>query len=392
MRSIYLPSALLLAAACSAIPPEALPPERQVLIVLADDGAGPPLPSGSRRGYRHDQGWHVSLHTRAHASRVARDHHLRAVHAWSIRPLEVFCVVLQVPDGASVDRTVANLATDPRVRHAQPVHVFRGMISRTYDDPLFELQYGRNTSALASLHALTIGQGVRVAIVDGQVDAAHPDLKGQIARQRPPPIPAETRALRHGTAVAGVVAAAAGNGEGLVGLAPGADVTVYAACRQVDGPVTRCTTVSLAEAIEQAIADRADVINLSIAGPEDWVLERLLHHAHERGSVVVGADGDRDGEHGFPASLPYVHAAGTGSAPWFAGPERFSTRAGGGYQVFFGSSMSAAGISGAAALLRSRYSGSDTQTILRGLLELDCTRPAKGPLLEALQGHDRCSR
>lgn len=392
-RLLMLALALSLTAACAMRPPlPDLPPERQVLVILTDDLTSHLLPAGSRRAYRGDRQWPVSLHTRADARRLASDYRLRELYAWPIPHLELFCVVFQVPESVNPQTLIHRLGQDPRVTHAQPVNEFQGMIADVYDDPLFEVQYGEHARALESVHAVTTGAGVRIGIVDGPVDDTHVDLAGQIVGQFPNGKVGSVDELRHGTAVAGVIAAAAGNGEGVVGLAPDATVNIYAGCRLTHQRITRCTTISLAEAIEQAATDGSDIINLSIAGPEDWLLERLLEHAHERGAVLVAANNLEDPTRSFPGSLPFVHVAQPEAPPWFARQEQFSTRAGGGYQLFVGSSMSAAGVSGIAALLRSQRSGPETEAILDGMLRSGCPA-ADGPQspLEIITTHEDCS-
>lgn len=392
-RLLILALLLPFATACTLRPPlPGLPAERQVLVILNDDKGNPPLPTGSQRGYRGDRQWPVSLHTRADTRRLATDYRLSELYAWPIPHLELFCVVYQVPEWLNRQALIHRLGQDPRVAHAQPVNEFQGMIADAYDDPLFEVQYGEHARALESVHAVTTGAGVRIAIVDGPVDDTHVDLEGQIVRQFPSGKVGSLDELRHGTAVAGVIAAAAGNGEGVVGLAPGASVNVYAGCRRTHRHVTRCTTISLAEAIEQAVADGSDIINLSIAGPDDWLLERLLEHAHEGGAVLVAANNLEDAARSFPGSLPFVHVARREAPPWFARQEQFSTRAGGGYQVFFGSSMSAAGVSGIAALLRSQLTGPETEMILDALLRSGClTAGDPASPLEIIKAHEDCS-
>lgn len=361
---------------CQSLAPSRIDPDRHVLAVFANDLDTVPVTAASTRGYRDGSGWPVSLHTLARARRVVRDHGLHQVYAWPVRALDIYCVVLETPPGTSREALLARLQADPRVVRAQPVHSYRGMFRRMYDDPLFDVQFGEHRQTLESLHAVTRGAGVRVGIIDGQVDLSHPDLRGQL-RARYGPTGANHHAmLRHGTAVAGVIAAAAGNNEGLVGLAPDARVSVYAACDTLAGAETRCTSVSLAEALEHAIADGSDVINMSLAGPRDWLLEQLLRTAHERDVVLIAAAnptaGPVPGAQSFPGSLPFVHAVGDRAGPWFTHPEQFSTLAGGGYQLFVGASMSAAGATGIATLLRSRRSAGETRAQLRHVLDADC--------------------
>ncbi len=391
-RVLAVTLASLVVSAC-AVEPRALGsfPQREVLVVLKDDG-GQPLPVGSKRGYRGDAAWPVSLHTLARAQGVARDHGLRRVDAWPIPPLGLFCVVLELADGQNRREVIEQLSTDPRVSQVQDVNEFHAMLSKAYNDPLVDLQYGSHEQELESVHAITTGTGVRIGIVDSNVDAQHEDLRGQIAAQFPSAREDDPQSLRHGTAVAGVIAAAGGNGEGVVGLAPGATVTVYAGCRETTGGAAGCTTVSLAKAIGRATEDHSDVINLSLAGPPDWLLERLLSYAHAHGAVIVAAYNDAAGQ-SFPASLSFVHSARPDAGPWFASQEQFSTRAGGGYQVFFGSSMSAAGVTGVAALLRTRWSEAETESILDTLLTSGCRAAgASDAPLHRVVAHEPCAR
>ena len=147
----------------------------------------------------------------------------------------------------------------------------------------------------------------------------------------------------------------------------------------------------LAQALDQAIADKIDVLNLSLAGPSDPLLERLIKRARDAGMVIVAAENSADPERNFPASLPYVQAAPDTAEPWFARNEQFSTQAGGGYQVFYGSSISSAGIAGAAALLRSQYTRDQTNLLLEKMLNHDCAKvPLRSPLLDSLQVIEEC--
>lgn len=391
MRPAALALLVLLIAACaSRTELDAVPAGRQLLVVLNDPRPTPLLPAGSKRGYRADVAWSGSLHARRRADALLEEHGLRELHSWRIPDLALYCLVLEVPPGIDRGELIRRLGADRRIAGAQPVHEYRGLISGAYDDPLFEIQYGEHRQLLEAVHALTTGRGVRVAIVDGPVDDAHEDLRGQIARQVPAQSDPEPAVLEHGTAVAGVIAAAAGNGAGVVGLAPSASVTVYAACRRTRGGINRCTTVSLAEAIEQAIADGAQVINLSLAGPPDWLLGRLLEHAHERGAVLVAADAPEDPVRRFPASLPFVHGIAEGSPWWFAREAQFSTRAGGGYRIFFGSSIAAAGAAGMATLLRALRPADEVAVLLDELLERGCLSEPAADGLEVVSGNVRC--
>ena len=58
----------------------------------------------------------------------------------------------------------------------------------------------------------------------------------------------------HGTAVAGIIAARADNGVGIVGVAPNARLLALRACWQESSQATVCTSLSLAMALHFAIA------------------------------------------------------------------------------------------------------------------------------------------
>ena len=95
-------------------------------------------------------------------------------------------------------------------------------------------------------------------------------------------------AENHGTNVAGIIGAKPGNGIGLVGIAPGARLMALRACREVPRQQTSgqtlCNSIALARAIQFAIENDADVINLSLSGPSDLLMAKLVGIALARQS------------------------------------------------------------------------------------------------------------
>src|SRR5262249_45899039 len=154
------------------------------------------------------------------------------------------------------------------------------------------------------------GNGVRVAVIDTGVDAHHPDLAGQIAKQENfvDSAPATTSTDRHGTAVAGIIAAVGNNHQGIVGVAPGARLYSLKACwpEQPNGARAVCNTLTLAKALAAAIDVRAAVVNLSLAGPGDPLLARLVDFGAQRGMLFVGAMPPDSSPRGFPTDIPAV--------------------------------------------------------------------------------------
>lgn len=302
---------------------------------------------------------------------------LRPLALWPMESLGVPCAVMEVPDGRDPHRLAALVAGDPRVESAQPVARFRVLESPesaapapAHTDPYAQLQHAARELRLSSLHQRATGRGVRIAVVDTGVDFRHPDLVGRVVGARD----FVTRGSGadgafttdvHGTAVTGVVAAAAGNGLGIVGVAPGAEVLAVKACwPDGDGPTdAACDSYTLAQGLDFAIGQGAQVINLSLTGPPDPLLARLVAAALERDVVVVAARAGFE-DPGFPASETGVLAigakplgdlprsSGTGRGPLTApGVDVLTTVPGDAYDFLSGSSMAAAHVTGIAALL-----------------------------------------
>jgi subtilisin family serine protease len=207
---------------------------------------------------------------------------------------------------------------------------------------------------------------VRIGVVDTGVDLDHPDLRGRIAGAGNYVERGEQTFTSdvHGTAVAGILAAGSNNQVGIVGVAPGAAVYAFKACWQ-DPPESRqavCDSYTLARALDAALNARVQVLNLSLTGPPDPFLQRLVSAALARRTVVVTAWDGAAPDGGFPASLEGVLAVGTQPRPGEAAPaapppitapavDVLSTAPRGAYDFFNGSSFAAAHAAGVAALL-----------------------------------------
>ncbi|WP_045518703.1 S8 family serine peptidase [Neobacillus niacini] len=139
------------------------------------------------------------------------------------------------------------------------------------------------------------GKGVTVGVIDTGVDYTHPDLRRNYAGGRDlvdndaDPMETKTlgRATVHGTHVAGIIAA---NGK-LKGVAPDAKILAYRAL----GPGGGGTTENVLAAIEQAIKDKVDIMNLSLGndinGP-DLPISLALNRAVDKGIVAIAASGN----------------------------------------------------------------------------------------------------
>jgi subtilisin family serine protease len=135
-------------------------------------------------------------------------------------------------------------------------------------------------------------------LIDTGVDRAHPALAGaQIRTWGCDGIPHPDR---HGTAVASLLI---GTGEGAVP----ARATLFAADIYCGQPVGG-TVVALAEALGWLARERVPVINVSLVGPPNTLLEKAIRSSIQRGHVIVAAVGN-DGPAApplYPASYPDV--------------------------------------------------------------------------------------
>ena len=296
-----------------------------------------------------------SVARRRLASAMARSNGLTLVDDWPLPILGLDCYVMDLPPSASPDEVAERLARDPRVAWAQPMHVFRSL---GHDDPLFGVQPAAGEWRLNEVHAVATGRDVRVAVVDSGVQLDHPDLAGQVTSHANFAGDREERAETHGTAVAGIIAARADNHAGIAGVAPEARLLALRACRERSAPETTCSTLGIALALHAAIDRGAQVINLSLGGPFDRLIDQLLGAAMTRGIPVVAAADRGVSAGGFPASVPGVVAvvdenAGIAPAGMVAAPgtDVPSSLPGSRWGFVSGASYAAAHVSGLLALM-----------------------------------------
>jgi len=307
-------------------------------------------PDGSYGGNYIDDGGRGAR--RRIAEELAQRHKLKLLNSWAMPVLGLDCYVLQITDGGQAEQVSAKLSADPRVEWAQPMGEFHGMDD---GDPLYPVQPAARSWDLRELHRSATGRNVAIAVIDSGIASQHPALKGQVVAQENFVDENPYTGEAHGTAVGAIIAARSGQG-GMVGVAPGAHLLALRACWQQTGQAAACSSFSLAKALNFAILRQPKVINLSLGGPPDRLLARLLDVALEHGISVVAAL-DTHGRRGFPASHPGVLAVGMpGAAPvagalYAPGRDIPSATPDGHWNFFSGSSYAAAHVAGVVALL-----------------------------------------
>lgn len=349
------------------------PAATQQLLVMLKLPAPHFRPNGSYSGAYGDR---ASASARRRIARgIARRNGLTVEESWPMPLLGVDCFVMRVPDSAAAADALTRLAADPQVLWAQPMHVYRTFGSARVDsDPLYRVQPAAGAWHLAELHRVAIGRGIRVAVIDSKVEIRHPDLSGQFIADRDFVVGHPSGAEQHGTGVAGVIGAKADNGLGIAGVAPGARLMALRACWQTGRAAnvpTLCDTLSLAKALHFAIEKGAQVINMSLSGPQDPLLARLIAIAVSRRSFVVAAYDPALPRGGFPASEQGVIAVADQALPSrpvavYGAPGRDvpTTQPGGTWYFVNGSSYAVAHVSGLLALVREERRTAATRAAL----------------------------
>ena len=327
----------------------------------------PPDHYRANGAYGGGYGDELARSAREHVARaIAHKYGLALVEDWPMPMIGVDCFVMAVPQGRTMNSAIHEVSSDADVAWAEPVENYSPQAAppNSHNDPLYWAEPAAREWHLAALHQIANGRGTRVAVIDSGIDARHPDLFGQVLLNRNFVAGSQLVPEQHGTAVAGIIAAKADNRVGIAGIAPGTRLFGLRACRQLQQqplPATACDTLSLARALYFAVENHADVINLSLSGPDARLLREIIKVAYARGASVVAAFDPKRPDGGFPASVPGVIAvsdepvAGAHGEVYVA-PGRGvpTTEPGGRWTLVNGSSFAAAHVSGLIALIRQR--------------------------------------
>jgi hypothetical protein len=199
--------------------------------------------------------------------------------------LNLDVAILRAPDGVAVDDALA------RLRAADPEGAFEA-------DAVYDSAGSAGLAALLpGAKSARGGKPIDIGLVDTGVAIGHPALSGSRIVQQGfapgGPTPGE-----HGTAIASLISGEAG---GYRGVAPRS--TLYVADVYGSGPGGGSAS-AVARAIDWLVQNRTPVINISLVGPANRLLEKAIDAAVDKGAVVVAAVGN-DG----PFSPPLYPAA-----------------------------------------------------------------------------------
>ena len=338
--------------------------DKEWIVVLTD-------PRSSRRkgwsagvGYAGSYSYVDNPKLKRLASEVADDYPVEITDQWPVRSLNVHCVVVRITEDP--DATLLALQADERVEWVQPLNTFEGLSTDALKgagelsgDPYRHLQASLEMLNVDPVRSELSGAGVRVVVVDSGVEPDHPDLRHALA-ERVDFVGKGRPSERHGTGIAGVVVAADGNGVGIVGVAPGARLHAYRACWEVAGGKTRCNSLTLSQALDHVVETSPHIVNLSLTGPKDLLLDRLVDRVLSQGALVVVAyDPSSRPNNRFPTPRRGIVTVRDGSgvyeigegALYAPGDTVLTAQPGHSYDFMTGASLAAAHVSGVLALM-----------------------------------------
>lgn len=339
-------------------------PENYVVITVRNTPATVnPYAASTTRGYTGLGQYRAGADAIDTARRIASVHRMHQVAAWPIEVLGVHCLVYAIPPATQREQVLATLLRDPDVESAQPLSRF-DVRSTIYNDPYVPLQANLVDMDVMAAQQWSRGEGVRLAVIDTGIDTAHPDFAGRLPTVRDFVLDGRPVAEAHGTAVAGIIAAVPNNGIGIAGIAPDATVVSYRACWTSDAGVGVCNTFTLAQALAAAVDTRATIVNLSIGGPHDPLLRRIVERGLARGIVFVGAVPGSGRREGFPTDIGGVIAVDMARRKeraarvlYAPGTDVFTLTPRDHYDVVSGSSVASAEVAAVIALLLSSRPG-----------------------------------
>lgn len=230
-----------------------------------------------------------------------------------------------------------------------------------------------------TLPADTDELSLRIGMIDSLVDTSHPSLGASQVQNRSFVSGASSELPTfHGTAIASILAANAPN---YTGLAPNAKIFAAAVFEEDKVRGEFASTVSLVLALDWLVTSGVDVVNLSLAGPANSLLEAALYQATKRNVLIVAAAGNGGpmAKPMYPAAYDSVIAvtavdsdgqvfrlANRGEYLDLAAPgvDLQHARAGGGYVTSSGTSFAVPFVATAAARIRLLQPSEDVRKLL----------------------------
>jgi subtilisin family serine protease len=228
--------------------------------------------------------------------------------------------VMRIPEGRGLAEMIESFRKSPWVEYAEPNY-------RCYkteiipDDTYFSSQWALSKiDAPEGWETTTGSPSIIIAIIDDGIDYNHEEFlpSGKLWINTTTGKPGYDFGMSdddvmhesgsgHGTATAGIAAAATNNAEGIAGVSWHSVIMPL----KVEDSSGYIYHNYIADAITFAVDEGAQIISMSLGGPgSSATLENACRYAWENGVVVVCSSGNENTEISYPARYPTTIAVG----------------------------------------------------------------------------------
>ena len=229
-----------------------------------------------------------------------------------------------------IQKVIEEYKSNPDVEYVEPMYVRRLIDSVKLtstdkskklncpgvnpNDPYYAQQWGHVVTEMDKAWSKVPEKKRRqvvVAVIDTGVDLEHEELMGSFYKKggkivgydfaNNDTIPDDD--YGHGTPVSGIIAAAANNGKGIAGVASGVKIMPI----KIFDQTGYSDTYAIARAINFAVDNGADIINMSLGGEDYSQLEQdAINRALRNGITVIAAAGN-DSNHWVGDQVGNLH-------------------------------------------------------------------------------------
>lgn len=218
---------------------------------------------------------------------------------------------VELPEQASAQAMTA-MQNKPGIEYTEESETYE--IQATPSDDLFGEQYAPQQVNAPVAWDTTFGSDdVTIAVIDQGVLYDHPDLTARFdanggrdfVDSDSDPAPDSLSDEYHGTHVAGIASASTDNGEGVSGISDSRLISGRALSEQGSG-----STADIADAVQWAADQGADIINLSLGGGGyTRTMKNAVSYAVNNGALPIAASGNAGNNSvGYPAAYSEVVA------------------------------------------------------------------------------------
>jgi subtilisin family serine protease len=265
-----------------------------------DDGVAGNGGAGERGGDHYVRGEIVVANVDNADLEIIRSYGFQILEQTRLEALGLMVLRLAVPPGWDEERARAQVASalPGIIVDVNSLYAMQGQVA------LPEPAYGQAMIGWIRKGS-GCGRGMKIGMVDTAVEQSLPVFNGARVRQQrlvPDAVPAS-----HGTAVAAILVSQPGQSP-VTGLVPEAELHVAAVFAPDETGRLSADAIALVGGLNWLAQSEIDVVNMSLAGEPNELVELAIHRMSERGVIFVAAagNGGPDAAPGFPAAMAEV--------------------------------------------------------------------------------------